>query len=175
MKISSIPQIYRHLNRWREILSVLSRYELAAWIGRLGPDFAKDLLKAPGGMAIARHSFEARVRLALAELGPTFIKLGQMASTRPDLVGVALAEELQRLQTDVPADKPELVRAMIEAELGRPIEELFAEFEEKAMASASIGHPGSHSGVLPMMLSSSSGVPSTVSVTASSCAEKRLS
>ena len=54
MKISSIPQIYRHLNRWREILSVLSRYGLANWIGRLGPDFAKDLLKASGGTAIAR-------------------------------------------------------------------------------------------------------------------------
>ena len=39
MKLSSIPQIYRHLGRWYEILSVLSKYELAAWIGRLGPDF----------------------------------------------------------------------------------------------------------------------------------------
>lgn len=139
MKISSIPQIYRHLNRWREILSVLSKYELAAWISRLGPDFAKDLLKAPGGTAIARHAWEARVRLALAELGPTFIKLGQVLSTRPDLVGVALAEELQHLQTEVQADPPEVVRATIEAELGRPVEELFAEFDAAAMASASIG------------------------------------
>ncbi len=139
MKISSIPQIYRHLNRWREILSVLSKYELAAWIGRLGPDFAKDLLKAPGGTAIARHAWEARVRLALSELGPTFIKLGQVLSTRPDLVGVALAGELQHLQADVQADPPEVVRATIEAELGRPVEELFAEFDPAAMASASIG------------------------------------
>ena len=91
MRISSIPQIYRHLNRWREILSVLSRYGLANWIGRLGPDFAKDLLKASGGTAIARHAWEARIRLAMAELGPTFIKLGQLLSTRPDLVGVELA------------------------------------------------------------------------------------
>ncbi len=139
MRISSIPQIYRHLNRWREILSVLSKYGLANWISRLGPDFAKDLLKAPGGTAIARHAWEARIRLAMAELGPTFIKLGQLLSTRPDLVGVELAEELQHLQADVQADPPEVVRATVEAELGRPPDELFAEFDSAAMASASIG------------------------------------
>lgn len=139
MRISSIPQIYRHLARWREILAVLSRYGLANWIGRLGPDFAKDLLKARGGDAIARHPWETRIRLAMAELGPTFIKLGQVLSTRPDVVGVRLAEELQHLQTDVRADPPDVVRVTVEAELGRPVKELFAQFEEAATASASIG------------------------------------
>ena len=139
MKITAIPQIYRHLNRWREILSVLSKYGLANWISRLGPDFAKDLLKASGGTAIARHAWEARIRLAMAELGPTFIKLGQLLSTRPDLVGVELAGELQHLQADVQADPPEVVRSTVESELGRPLEELFAEFDSAAMASASIG------------------------------------
>ncbi len=139
MKLSSIPQIRRHLGRWSEIVAVLSKYGLAAWIGRLGPDFAKDLLKARGGAAIAREPWETRLRLALAELGPTFIKLGQILSTRPDLVGVRLAEEFQQLQENVHADPPEVVRKLVEAELGRPIEELFAEFEPQAMASASIG------------------------------------
>ena len=139
MKLSSIPQIYRHLGRWYEIVAVLSKYELAAWIGRLGPDFAKDLLKARGGAAIARHPWETRLRLAMAELGSTFIKLGQILSTRPDLVGVKLADEFQNLQANVAADPPAVVRKLVEAELGRPIEELFAEFEPEAMASASIG------------------------------------
>jgi len=139
MKISSIPQIYRHLGRWGEILSVLSKYGLANWISRLGPDFAKDLLKTPGGTAIARHRWETRLRLALGELGPTFIKLGQVLSTRPDLVGVDLADELQHLQTDVPGDPPEKVRETIESELGRPMEEVFDQFDEQPMASASIG------------------------------------
>ncbi|HID76262.1 MAG TPA: AarF/ABC1/UbiB kinase family protein [Planctomycetaceae bacterium] len=139
MRISSIPHIYRHVNRWREILAVFSKYGLADWISRLGPDFAKDLLKAPGGTAIARHSWQTRIRLAISELGPTFIKLGQILSTRPDLVGVALAEELQHLQADVPADPPEVVRAIIVAELGRPVEELFDQFDETPFASASIG------------------------------------
>jgi ubiquinone biosynthesis protein len=139
MKLNSIPQIYRNLGRWYEILAVLSKYELAAWIGRLGPDFTKDLLKARGGAAIARHPWETRLRLALAELGPTFIKLGQILSTRPDLVGVRLAEEFQQLQEKVHADPPDVVRKLVESELGRTIEQLFAEFEPAAMASASIG------------------------------------
>ena len=123
------------MKSWR----CLSKYELAAWIGRLGPDFAKDLLKARGGAAIARVPWETRLRLAMAELGPTFIKLGQVLSTRPDLVGVRLADEFQHLQADVAADPPAVVRRLIEAELGQPIETLFAEFEPEAMASASIG------------------------------------
>lgn len=139
MKIRSIPHIYRHLNRWREILSILSKYGLADWISRLGPDFAKDLLKAPGGMAIARHRWQTRLRLAMVELGPTFVKLGQVLSTRPDVVGVELAEELQYLQANVPGDPPENVRATIESELGQPVDELFDEFDEQPLASASIG------------------------------------
>jgi ubiquinone biosynthesis protein len=139
MRISSIPQIYRHVARWREILAVLSKYGLADWIGRLGPEFAKGLLKDREGAAIARHNWPMRIRLALTELGPTFIKLGQLLSTRPDLVGTDLAAELQHLQDDVPWDSVEQVRSMIEKDLGRPVEECFAEFEPRPMASASIG------------------------------------
>src|SRR6185436_10111276 len=101
MKISSIPQIYRNVKRWTEILSVLSKYGLADWIARLDLEFVKDQLKARDGELIARESGEARIRLALSELGPTFIKLGQLLSTRPDLVGVTLADELTKLQANV--------------------------------------------------------------------------
>lgn len=139
MKISSIPQIYRHPWRWGEIVAVLSKYGLADWISRAGVDFAKDILKAPGGTAIARHRWETRLRLALGELGPTFIKLGQVLSTRPDMIGVELAEEFQHLQANVPSDPPKKVRAIIEAELGRPLDEVFDQFDEEPLASASIG------------------------------------
>ncbi len=139
MRISSIPQIYRHVARWREILAVLSKYGLADWIGRLGPEFAKGLLKDREGAAIARHAWPMRIRLALTELGPTFIKLGQLLSTRPDLVGTELAGELQHLQDDVPSDAMERVRATIEKDLGRPVEACFAEFDPRPLASASIG------------------------------------
>ncbi len=139
MKISTIPQIYRNVKRWTEIISVLSKYGLADWISRLNIDFVKDQLKDRDGEALARHTPEKRIRLALTELGPTFIKLGQLLSTRPDIAGVQLAEELKQLQADVPADPPDIVRDTIEMELGQPIEELFAEFDDTPVASASIG------------------------------------
>ncbi len=139
MRLSTIPQLYRHMNRWGEILAVLSKYGLAGWIDRLGPRFAKGILKDRDGTALTKHSRETRIRLALTELGPTFIKLGQILSTRPDVIGVALAEELSKLQDAAPADPFPLVRTIVETELGEPLEDLFADFEEIPLASASIG------------------------------------
>ncbi|MFV1966389.1 MAG: ABC1 kinase family protein [Pirellulaceae bacterium] len=139
MKISSIPQIYRNVRRGTEIISVLSKYGLADWISRLNVDFVKDQLKSRDGSAIARYTREERIRMALTELGPTFIKLGQLLSTRPDLVGIQLADELTKLQSDVPADAPAKIRSLVEIELGQPIDEVFAEFDEVPLASASIG------------------------------------
>lgn len=139
MRILAVRQIYRHGTRWADILSVLSKYGLADSIDRLGIEVAKDLLKGPQGEAIARLPWEPRIRMALTELGPTFIKLGQLLSTRPDLVGVALAQELEKLQDQVTADPPEVVRRLIATELGRPLEDVFSHFEDQPLASASIG------------------------------------
>lgn len=139
MRLTNIPQLYRNVNRWTEILSVLSRYGLADWIQRFQFDFAKGFLKDRDGEVLAKYTREARVRMALEDLGPTFIKLGQILSTRPDIVGVDQAEELKKLQANVPADPPEQVRKLIEEELGQPIDQLFSTFEDKALASASIG------------------------------------
>lgn len=139
MKLTKIPQIYRNANRWREILSVLSKHGLADLIGRFDVPVATKLLrrgKDPETPALRR---EQRIRLAMEELGPAFIKLGQVLATRPDIVGVELADELSKLQTAGPADAPEVVRKTIEAELGRPIAACFAQFDDVPIASASIG------------------------------------
>ena len=117
MKITTIPQIYRNVNRWGEILTILSKYGLAGWIGRFDLPLVKGFLKNRDGEALAHLSRETRIRLAIEELGPTFIKLGQILSTRPDQVGMPLAQELQKLQTSVPCDDAEVVRETIEAEL----------------------------------------------------------
>lgn len=139
VKISSIPQFYRNVNRLTEIMSVLSKYGLADGISRLKLDFAKGFLKNRDGEAIARLTRDRRIRMALAELGPTFIKLGQILSTRPDLVGNALARELRALQDQAPQDSPETILAIVADELGQPVEDLFLEFDLTPIASASIG------------------------------------
>ena len=123
MKITTIPQIYRHANRWREILTILSKYGLAGWISRFDVPLVKGILKNREGEALAHLSRETRIRMAIEELGPTFIKLGQILSTRPDQIGMALAGELQKLQTSVPADDAATVRETIQSELGQPLEE----------------------------------------------------
>jgi ubiquinone biosynthesis protein len=80
-----------------------------------------------------------RIRHALERLGPAFIKAGQILATRRDLVTPDLAEELSKLQDDVPTLPWEEIKARIEAELGRPVEELFATFDPVPLAAASIG------------------------------------
>jgi ubiquinone biosynthesis protein len=137
--INTIPQIYRNVRRWTEIISVLSKYGLADWISRLNIEFAKDHFRTPDGEALARQSHETRLRLAMTVLGPTFIKLGQLLSTRPDVIGMALATELTKLQADVPADPFAEVKETVEEQLGRPLEQMFSEFSEEPIASASIG------------------------------------
>jgi ubiquinone biosynthesis protein len=79
-----------------------------------------------------------RLSRALQELGPSFIKLGQALSTRADLVGEDIAADLAELQDKLPPFPTKLARQTIEAEFGAPIETLFASFEEKAHAAASI-------------------------------------
>ncbi len=139
MRLSSIPRYYRNLRRWQEIILVLRKYGLADWLSRLRVDFIRDWIKDESGVPLARYSSAARFRMALTDLGPTFIKLGQVLSLRPDLVGSEHAQELQRLQTQVPADDFPIVKKIVEEELGKPIDELFASFSEIPIASASIG------------------------------------
>ncbi len=137
--LPSIPHLYRNMRRWTEIFSVLSKYGLADWLSRLNVEFIKNQLKSPDGEALARLTQPERIRMALGSLGPTFIKFGQLLSTRPDLVGVELASELSKLQADVPADSFEQVRETIEMEQGKPLEEIFLSFHPEPLASASIG------------------------------------
>lgn len=81
----------------------------------------------------------AHLRLALEELGTTFIKLGQVLSTRADLLPPEYLQELSRLQTEVAAVPVAAIKEMMEQELGQETSQLFAEFEDKPLASASIG------------------------------------
>ena len=137
--LPSIPHLYRNMRRWTEILAVLSKYGLADWLSRLNVDFVKNQLRSPDGDMLARLTTQERIRFALSDLGPTFIKFGQLLSTRPDLVDIELATELSKLQAAVPADSFESVKKTIEQEQGRPLEEIFLSFNAEPLASASIG------------------------------------
>jgi ubiquinone biosynthesis protein len=139
MKLGTLAQFSKNATRFKEVVSILTKYGLANWIKANDPDFIKGLLKSSGGEKIFELKPETRLRMALTELGPTFIKLGQILSTRADLVGPEIADELTRLQADVPADNPDIVQRIVEQELGRPLKELFSEFDKVPMGSASIG------------------------------------
>jgi len=85
-----------------------------------------------------RASRGERLRLALEELGPIFVKFGQAVSTRRDLLSADIADELAKLQDRVPPFPGSIARAAIERSYGRPVTEIFAEFDEKPLAAASI-------------------------------------
>ena len=80
-----------------------------------------------------------RIRKVLEQLGPAYIKLGQMLSTRPDLVGIEIANELQKLRDETPATPFDEMKALIEEELDSPLDELFENFDETPLGSASLG------------------------------------
>ena len=87
---------------------------------------------------IARLTAAERMRLVLEELGPTFIKLGQILSTRPDVIPHAFVREFEKLQDDVPSFPFEEVLSQITGELGGPVEQFFAEIDPVPLAAASI-------------------------------------
>lgn len=147
MLLDRLSRTEQNGRRLAEIIGVLAKYGLADWMaGVRHVEWVRKHLTPTGFQQITNVSHEARIRLALTELGTTFIKVGQILSTRPDIVSPALADELALLQTATPPDPFEVVRETICAELGKPPEELFAEFDPVPIASASIGQV--HAGVL---------------------------
>ncbi len=130
----------RRVKRYRQIAETLVRH---------GFGFLLDYLGVSGALALParllrrkeppdRLTAPSRVRLVLESLGPTFIKLGQLLSTRPDLVPPDYLVELAKLQDQVPPVPAAEARALVAHELGRPVDTAFASFVEEPLASASI-------------------------------------
>jgi ubiquinone biosynthesis protein len=135
--VRSIKRSARRGRRYLQIITIALRQGLGPYLGfgraRRGADRAGNPAR--------------RVRLALEEAGGMFVKLGQMLSTRPDVVSPAAARELARLQEHVSPADPEAVRALVEQEMGRPVAEVFAEFDWEPVAAASIAQ--AHQAILP--------------------------
>ena len=79
------------------------------------------------------------LREAMEELGPAFIKLGQLLASRPDMIGQEIADDLKKLRDNTPTTPFDQMREVLETELGRPLEEIYSEFNEEPLGSASIG------------------------------------
>lgn len=134
-------QTHTSSKRSRQIANTLARHGLGYLIGILGLEhfvpFHKGLLKHP--RRAEPYTRPEHIRLALEELGPTFMKLGQILSTRADLLPPDYQTELAKLQDAAPTLPREVIEKTIVAELGQPIEDLFANFDFTPLAAASIG------------------------------------
>jgi len=123
--------------RLAEIIAVFGRYGLAEPFRDHLPESLRRHLGHPDGSVSARPA-PVRLRLALTELGPTFVKLGQMLSVTPGILPSAYADELAKLQEHVQPEPAAVARSTIERELGRPVDELFASFDDEPFAAASM-------------------------------------
>ena len=142
MAFSRFKKRYKNINRLRQIINILIKYGFDYFVEQLG----LISLIAKGEKILKRKrskidqiSFSVRVRLALEELGPTFVKLGQILSTRPDIIPREYIKELEKLQDEVPPYSYDLVEQMVQKELGANVSELFKSFDEKPFAAASLG------------------------------------
>jgi len=138
----TLTRTLRHTRRLQEIVATVARFGLTdvvqqlkldrnfpsvrRFIRRRAPDFPPDATRWQ------------RVRLSLESLGPTFVKLGQLLSSRHDMLPRELIAELEQLHDDVAPVSVDAVRRVVRRELGRPVEEVFGWFEAEPMASASI-------------------------------------
>jgi len=133
--LSSILSTVRDLARLREIVAVLVKHGFGAVVARIG----LSSLAPAGTEATDEGGRGQRVRRVIEELGPTFVKLGQVLSTRPDIVPEDVLKEIKKLQSDVPPVPFAAIKEQIEAELGVPLEEAFETFSEAPLAAASVG------------------------------------
>lgn len=149
-QIKSAVEFASHLPRYREIVGILWKYgfadvlKLVALQRVLGMEDATITIHEDG---LLSKPLPERMRLALEELGPTFIKFGQIVSSRRDLVTDEYYVELCKLQAEVPTFPAREARAIIARELGHPVAQLFARFDDVPVGGASIAQV--HAAVLP--------------------------
>jgi ubiquinone biosynthesis protein len=146
-----LKKTYANSRRLQEIVSILIKYELTDYIKLLRLDKSvkmfRHLVARQTVISNRKHNRWELFRMAIEELGPTFIKFGQLLSNRTDLVPPSLIKELVKLQDFVPSFTEEKLRKVLRKELKKPLDKLFIDFQMKPVASASIAQV--HRAVLP--------------------------
>ena len=125
--------------RLGEIRAVMKKYGFDKILGQSAKSKIRKGDDDESSSILLDDDIPVKLRLMLQELGTTFIKLGQLLSTRPDIVGDKIADELANLQDDNPPITYEQVKAIVERELNGNIEDLFEDFHHEHLATASIG------------------------------------
>ncbi len=139
----SIGKTYNHIVRWRQLIQILIKYGFADIVDVLNLqhyiEVGKSVVSRKPVKEINSITREERIRKVVEEMGTTFIKFGQILSTRPDLISQPLIKEFKKLQDKVAPFPDEQAIKIIEEELDGKAEELFLDFSGKPIASASIG------------------------------------
>ncbi len=136
-----LARSYKYLGRYRQVVGVLIKHGFGEVLDRMN---IAGYVQLGGRRLFSRkppdttQSWPERIRLALEELGPSFVKMGQIMSTRPFLIPPELVNELAKLQDQVAPFPFEEVKQAIKREFDQPIEELFSEFDEEPIAAASL-------------------------------------
>ncbi len=137
MNLFKISLSIQKFKRAIQIISVLLKFGIRTWVSQSW--FGRTFISKKKKQALQLVTVQARIRLAIEELGPTFIKFGQILADRPDLISEPLRKELKKLQSSAePLDDDRAIN-LIEHELGHNISDIFLEFNRKHIASASIG------------------------------------
>jgi ubiquinone biosynthesis protein len=139
--IFRINRNYKNLTRLVKIISIIGKYGFSAFLSRiragLGP-LPERLTKIKQEKSVIMLTEPQRIRLAIEELGPAFIKMGQILSLRPDIIPPAYARELEKLQDRTPPVDFERIKEIIESDTGESIDDIFSEVDPRPLASASI-------------------------------------
>jgi ubiquinone biosynthesis protein len=137
-----LTKTYRNIQRLRHIINVFLKHGFGHFIAQLHLShllsLGKRILRFKKFEELPPQTKSERFRIALEELGPSFVKFGQLLSSRPDLIPTPLADELKKLQDEVPPAPFEEIRDLLQEELGAPVSEVFASFNPKPSAAASI-------------------------------------
>ncbi|MCM2279080.1 MAG: AarF/UbiB family protein [Oligoflexia bacterium] len=142
-----LGQAVKNVQRLRQILSVLAKHGFVDIVDRMNLGKFLPARLAAFAESQAEKTVPVRLRESFEELGPTFVKLGQLISTRPDIFPESYIEEFTKLQDNVQPLPFSAVKVAVERELGRSLGEAYASFAESPLAAASIGQV--HEATLP--------------------------